>query len=168
MKCWEWEYVIFSILQIFLWDANEWELLKGRSLQRKPDVISDTHIQFDPDQRNFLVVKQCYLALYEAQELTHINQVCYSFVLSYVNNFSTCILWTMTRYTSCFMAVGASISCVYLPGRFLIWWVWDICWFWGWAYHNIGSFKSWSYMQNRPQCLPSPHSKVSSFFHLSE
>ncbi|XP_028798436.1 protein TOPLESS-RELATED PROTEIN 2-like [Neltuma alba] len=64
--------------QICLWNIEGWEKVKGRNLQipaqRKPEVPSDTHIQFHPEQINFLVVQDSHLAIYEAQELTCIKQ----------------------------------------------------------------------------------------------
>ncbi|XP_054793941.1 protein TOPLESS-like isoform X1 [Prosopis cineraria] len=64
--------------QIFLWNIEGWEKLKGRYLQipaqRKPEVPSDTHIQFHPEQINFLAVQNSHLAIYEAQELTCVIQ----------------------------------------------------------------------------------------------
>ncbi|KAI9107035.1 hypothetical protein K1719_022563 [Acacia pycnantha] len=64
--------------KIFLWNVEEWENLKGRHLQmpagRKPEVPCDTHIQFHPQQINFLVVQDRDLAIYEARELTLVKQ----------------------------------------------------------------------------------------------
>ncbi|XP_061376425.1 topless-related protein 1-like [Gastrolobium bilobum] len=64
--------------QIVVWNTNGWEKLKERYLQiheqKVPEVLSETQIQFHPDQIKFLAVHNSHLAIYEATELTCVNQ----------------------------------------------------------------------------------------------
>ncbi|TKY58121.1 Topless-related protein 1 [Spatholobus suberectus] len=62
--------------EIILWNTNGWEKLKERHLQIEgnPVPVSETQIQFHPDQINFLVVHINHLAIYEATELGCVNQ----------------------------------------------------------------------------------------------
>ncbi|XP_027354299.1 topless-related protein 1-like [Abrus precatorius] len=64
--------------QIFLWNIKGWERQKDRFLQiqgqKVSEVLTETHIQFHPDQRKFLAVHNTHLAIYEATELRCVNQ----------------------------------------------------------------------------------------------
>ncbi|KAK4277208.1 hypothetical protein QN277_015234 [Acacia crassicarpa] len=63
---------------IYSWDVEEWKQMKGATVkmtvETKPESLFSTLIQFHPDQINFLVVQISDLAIYEAKDLTLVEE----------------------------------------------------------------------------------------------
>ncbi|XP_045822496.1 topless-related protein 1-like [Trifolium pratense] len=62
--------------QIIVWNSRSWEKLRDRNLQMKnaTQILSETQIQFHPDQQKFLVAHNILLGIYEATELQCVSQ----------------------------------------------------------------------------------------------
>ncbi|GLT77952.1 hypothetical protein SLA2020_495050 [Shorea laevis] len=64
--------------QLFVWNSVSWEKRKSRLFQmpggKLPTSPSDTHVQFHQDQNHFLAVHKTHLGIYEARELTCVEQ----------------------------------------------------------------------------------------------
>lgn len=65
--------------QIVVWCTRIWKKLRDRKLeiqrQYVPEILSETQIQFHPNQEQFLVVNNSHLAIYEATELECVTKV---------------------------------------------------------------------------------------------
>ncbi|KAL2525724.1 Topless-related protein 1 [Abeliophyllum distichum] len=64
--------------QIVVWDSITWEKKNNAFLEIStgwlPSELSETHVQFDKDERHFLVVHETQLAIYETTKLQCVKQ----------------------------------------------------------------------------------------------
>lgn len=155
------------LLQIFVWDVDGWGIQTCRSLQTPDGVMtlapSDTHIQFHKDQTCFLLVHETHLAIYEAEELTCLKQVCCALLLYVVFVWVGMVLFAgsfmlITRNMFCFLlTVVSNKFSSYLPSNILMRLsdgVHQLC---GWNIVHTWSFKSWSTVPDIIHCIPSSY-----------
>ena len=76
----------FFLLQLFFWNADNWEKIKSVALQLPAGKApqGDTRVQFHSDQVRFLVCHETQLAVYDANKMERMLQVkgytlCYEF-----------------------------------------------------------------------------------------
>ena len=71
----------FFFLQLFFWNADNWEKIKSVALQLPAGKApqGDTRVQFHSDQVRFLVCHETQLAVYDANKMERMRQVkCYT------------------------------------------------------------------------------------------